>query len=97
MARTLRKNSSIWNCSSRSVPTTDSATWWPTPAAACAASRLRVEVFKASAPAGDWQLELEDTPVVRNLFTDGVVQDIVVVFALFIGDQRAAGSSNTLE
>jgi hypothetical protein len=51
----------------------------------------------ASAPAGDWQLDLEDTPVVRNLFTDGVVQDLVVVFALFIGDQRAAGSSNTLE
>jgi hypothetical protein len=30
------------------VPTTDSATWWPTPAAASAASKLWVEVRKKS-------------------------------------------------
>ena len=40
------------------------------------------EVFIGSVPAGDWQLHIEDTPVVRNLFTDGMVQDLVVVFAL---------------
>ena len=34
-----------------SVPTTDSATWWPTSAAASAASRLRVEVSKNSVTA----------------------------------------------
>ena len=33
------------------MPTTDSATWWPTPAAASAASRLRVEVSKNSSTA----------------------------------------------
>src|SRR5262245_58009586 len=35
----------------RSAPTTDSATWWPTPAAASAARRLRVDVSKNSSTA----------------------------------------------
>ena len=35
----------------RSVPTTDSATWWPTPAAFSAASRLPVAVLKNSSTA----------------------------------------------
>ena len=40
------------------------------------------EKFKDSAPVGDWELHLEDTPVVRKLFADGVIQDLVVVFTL---------------
>ena len=40
------------------------------------------QVFIDAAPVGDWELQLEDTPIVRKLFADGVIQDLVVVFTL---------------
>src|SRR4051812_36991161 len=40
---------------SRSAPTIDTATWWPTPASRSAASRLRVEVVKNSRTASSSQ------------------------------------------
>ena len=40
------------------------------------------QVFIGAAPVGDWELHFEDTPIVRKLFADGVIQDLVVVFSL---------------
>ena len=40
------------------------------------------EVFIDAPPAGDWELHLEDTPIMRKLFADGVIQDLAVVFSL---------------
>jgi hypothetical protein len=40
------------------------------------------EVFIDAPPAGDWEIHLEDTPIVRKLFGDGGIQDLVVVFSL---------------
>src|SRR5262249_32801160 len=49
----------------RSAPTTDSATWWPTPAAASAARMLRVDVSKnssAAAAANDGAVDTSTPP-----------------------------------
>ena len=40
------------------------------------------EVFIDAPPAGDWEIHFEDTPIVRKLFGDGGIQDLVVVFSL---------------
>jgi len=31
---------------------------------------------------GDWTLEIEDSPIVRSWFADGLVRDLVLVFTL---------------
>lgn len=33
-------------------------------------------------PAGDWELELEDSPIVRSWFSGGLIQDLVLVISL---------------
>ena len=40
------------------------------------------QVFLDSEPAGTWELQFEDTVTVRAAFTDGAIQDIVLVLTL---------------
>lgn len=40
------------------------------------------QVFQEAAPAGEWELQLEDTEQVRDWFTGGLIEDIVLVFTL---------------
>ena len=40
------------------------------------------QVFIGADPAGDWELQIEDTPVVRSWFSEGLIQDLVLVFTL---------------
>jgi hypothetical protein len=39
-------------------------------------------VHLGATPSGDWELQLEDTPVVRSWFADGLIQDLVLVLTL---------------
>lgn len=41
------------------------------------------QVFIGADPTGDWELRPEDTPIVRSWFTDGLIQDLVLVMTLF--------------
>jgi hypothetical protein len=40
------------------------------------------QAFIDAPPAGDWEIHFQDTPIVRKLFGDGGIQDLVVVFSL---------------
>ena len=40
------------------------------------------QVFLDAEPAGTWELQFEDTATVRSAFTEGAIQDVVLVFTL---------------
>jgi len=40
------------------------------------------QTFIGADPTGDWELQLDDTPLVRSWFASGLIQDLVLVFTL---------------
>jgi hypothetical protein len=40
------------------------------------------KTFIGADPTGDWELQLQDTPLVRSWFANGLIHDLVLVFTL---------------